>query len=572
MRIVLVVLVAVIPGFVLAFIAVANERREAQRRAETQNTIVVTNAAERYSQLLAQADTLLSTLGELSIHEFGGDTCKEVLALVTRELEVYDDVVVTTPAGDVQCSATGEIDEATIPGSEWHSRTQETGDFTIVPTDDPQRGDDPKLWVARASRDTAGVTHSVLAARISMKALGEELTPRSLGQGATLTILDDSKVLYDRGSRDVEAGSEAADSDIAREIREDGTAGTVVADGVDGVERVFTYESLQSPPGLTVLSGVPTSLAFEQANRDFRTRLIWLTLAALIAMAVAYKLGDLMIGLRLRELVAVTRRIAAGDLGARTGKAGSTDEIGVLETSLDAMAGEIEQRDAERLRLLGNVVEAAEAERSRIAGDVHDDSIQVMTAHVMGLQLIRRRVTDPELMQRLRELEDSGRAAIARLRDLVFDLHSPVLEELGLGPAIEAFCERTFEGEPVRWSVVDRLPEPAPRAARDTAYRVTQEALQNARRHAEPGRVTVTLSRKHDQLVVEVNDDGRGFAPESVGTRPGHRGLLGARERAQAAGGVVEIVSRPGDGTTVVCRIPWRIGVEDEPAPAAQVP
>jgi signal transduction histidine kinase len=181
--------------------------------------------------------------------------------------------------------------------------------------------------------------------------------------------------------------------------------------------------------------------------------------------------------------------------------------------------------------------------------------------------LIRRRVTDPELLDRLRELEDSGRAAIARLRDLVFDLHSPVLEELGLGPAIEAFCERTFEGEPVRWSVIDRLPEAAPVAARDTAYRVAQEALQNARRHAEPARVTVTLSREGDQLVVRVTDDGRGFMPDAVGNRPGHRGLLGARERAEAAGGEVEILSQPGKGTTVTCRIPWRLGVQDEAPP-----
>jgi signal transduction histidine kinase len=289
-------------------------------------------------------------------------------------------------------------------------------------------------------------------------------------------------------------------------------------------------------------------------------------------MAVAFKLGDLMIGLRLRSLVGVTRRIGAGDLSARSNKGTSGDEIGELETSLDAMAGEIERRDEERLRLLGNVVEAAEAERSRIAGDVHDDSIQVMTAHVMGLQLIRRRVTDPDLEQRLRELEDSGRAAIARLRDLVFDLHSPVLEELGLGAAIQAFCERTFEGEPVRWSVSDRLPGPVPKGARDTAYRVAQEALQNARRHAAPTRVTVALHREGDELVLQVADDGCGFEPDAVGNRPGHRGRLGAHERAEAAGGAVVVVSEPGKGTTVTCRIPWRLGVEEVAPPPVPVP
>jgi signal transduction histidine kinase len=142
-----------------------------------------------------------------------------------------------------------------------------------------------------------------------------------------------------------------------------------------------------------------------------------------------------------------------------------------------------------------------------------------------------------------------------------------VLDELGLGPAIEVFCERTFEGEPVDWTVVDELGQTAPIAARDTAYRVAQEALQNARRHAQPSTVRVELRHEGDELVLRIADDGRGFEPDDVGARPGHRGLLGARERAEAAGGRVEITSSPGAGTIVTCRIPWRLGVEDEPAP-----
>jgi signal transduction histidine kinase len=562
-RLVAVVLVAVIPGFVLAFIAAANARRDARQRAETQTTVLVSNASERFSQLIGQADTLLSTMGEVSADQLSPAACTQLLALLAQELSVYDAFVITTPEGDVTCAATQENVEPAIKSSEWFQEAKRTGEFTVAQPDVAEGGDS-KLWVSRAIQDQEGNTRAVLAARFSLSALGDELTPRALSQGAALTILGNGTILYDRGSGGVEPGTSVGDTEVVREIRADGSFDSLVADGVDGVSRVYSYEQLPEPSGLTVLSGVPTSIAFEQANRDFRTRILWLALSALIAMAVAFKLGDLMIGLRLRSLVGVTRRIAAGDLSARSDATGGSDEIGELETSLDAMAQEIERRDDERLRLLGNVVEAAEAERSRIAGDVHDDSIQVMTAHLMALQLIRRRATDPELQERLTELEDSARAAIARLRDLVFDLHSPVLEELGLGPAIEAFCERTFEGEPVRWSVANRLPSDVPVPARDTAYRVAQEALQNARRHAAPSRVTVTLERDGDELVAQVSDDGRGFAPDLVGNRPGHRGLLGARERAEAAGGGVEIVSEPGKGTTVTCRIPWRLGVQDE--------
>ncbi len=90
------------------------------------------------------------------------------------------------------------------------------------------------------------------------------------------------------------------------------------------------------------------------------------------------------------------------------------------------------------------MVDASEEERRRIAGDVHDDSIQVMSAQVMGLQLLRRRVDDPELKARIQELEESGREATARLRDLVFYLHSPTLETHGLASAIDLLLDRSF--------------------------------------------------------------------------------------------------------------------------------
>jgi len=401
---------------------------------------------------------------------------------------------------------------------------------------------------------------SVLAARISVPKLGTQLLPSSrLARDTSVALLSGDHILYARPPMSSGDAQRVAGSGIVQKIRSGRQTGTVTAEGVDGVKRVFTYRRLAQSGHTIVYAGVPTDVAFAKATHDFRVHLSWLAIACVLALIAAILLGEFFIARRVRALVGVTRRIAAGDLEARVDTPG-TDEIGVLELSVDAMAEQIEHRDEERLRLLGNVVQAAEAERRRIAGDVHDDSIQIMTAHVMALQLVRRRTEDPALAERLRELEDSARGAIARLRDLIFELHSPVLEELGLGAAIEALCERTFEGEPVRWSVVDRLPEPVPRGARDTAYRVAQEAIGNARRHAAPSRVTVQLTREHEELVVRVSDDGQGFDPDGVGARPGHRGLLGARERAEAAGGIVELTSRPGGGTTVTCRVPWLLG------------
>jgi signal transduction histidine kinase len=258
----------------------------------------------------------------------------------------------------------------------------------------------------------------------------------------------------------------------------------------------------------------------------------------------------------MRSLVGVTRRLGAGELSARS-NVGTGDEVAALGNALDTMAAELRARDEERAHLLAKLVDASEEERRRIAGDVHDDSIQVMSAQVMGLQLLRRRVDDPDLKARIQELEESGREATARLRDLVFYLHSPTLETHGLASAIDLLLDRSFEGETVEWSVNSALAEDPPPASRDTAYRIAQEAIGNTRRHARATRISVDLRRDANELVMAIVDDGVGFSPDGLAERPGHLGLRAARERAAAVGGAVLIDSAVGTGTRFSCRLPW---------------
>jgi signal transduction histidine kinase len=275
-----------------------------------------------------------------------------------------------------------------------------------------------------------------------------------------------------------------------------------------------------------------------------------------VALLIAISIADLTIGRRIRSLVGLTNRIGSGDLSARS-NVGTGDEVAALGKALDNMAAELRARDEERAHLLAKLVDASEEERRRIAGDVHDDSIQVMSAQVMGLQLLRRRVEDPALRARIQELEESGREATARLRDLVFYLHSPTLETHGLALAIDLLLDRSFEGETVEWSVNSSLAEDPPPPSRDTAYRIAQEAIGNTRRHARASRVTVDLRRDKDTLVMTIADDGVGFSPDDLADRPGHLGLRAARERAAAVGGAVVVDSTVGTGTRFACRIPW---------------
>jgi PAS domain S-box-containing protein len=217
----------------------------------------------------------------------------------------------------------------------------------------------------------------------------------------------------------------------------------------------------------------------------------------------------------------------------------------------------LRKTDEERRKLLARMVGIQEEERRRIAGDIHDDSIPVLTALELRLEMLRRHFAGPEPAAALAKLEETLTQAIGRLRYLLFELRPPALDREGLAAALRAYLEE-FKDEPrLSYRLENRLdaePDPETRAM---VYRIVQEALANVRKHAEASTVEVLLEPRGDGVGVTVRDDGRGFRPdEVVKALPAHLGLTSMRERAEIAGGWCEVKSLPGSGTTVEFWIP----------------
>jgi PAS domain S-box-containing protein len=219
----------------------------------------------------------------------------------------------------------------------------------------------------------------------------------------------------------------------------------------------------------------------------------------------------------------------------------------------------LRSHDARR-RLLAELVRAQEAERRRIAADVHDDSIQVLAGVAIRLGMLAGMLERPEQQQLIAGLDESVRQGIKSLRQLLFDLRLPALDELGLAAALGSYLSETIAPEGVRFTLEDRLDvEPAPEL-RTVLYRVAQEALANVRKHARAGEVEVVLASRDGAVTVTVRDDGVGFeATDHAAEVPGHLGMVGMRERVEAAGGWLEIDSRPGAGTTVHFGVPAEV-------------
>jgi signal transduction histidine kinase len=149
------------------------------------------------------------------------------------------------------------------------------------------------------------------------------------------------------------------------------------------------------------------------------------------------------------------------------------------------------------------------------------------------------------------------------------DLRPPLLDEMGLVPALRAYFDNHAALVPVAIDLDVSEPTAAPRLPPDleiACFRVIQESLTNALRHASAARIQVGVRRDDDQIAVSVRDDGRGFDTRALIERAseGHLGVLGMRERVRARGGTFDLISRPGAGTTVEARFP----VELLPAPS----
>ena len=212
-----------------------------------------------------------------------------------------------------------------------------------------------------------------------------------------------------------------------------------------------------------------------------------------------------------------------------------------------------EQTLSERRRLVTHLVEAQETERRRIAWDVHDDSIQSMVAVGMRLQLLARHLP-PEYQPALSRLDDTVRDTISRLRNLVFRLRPPAIDQDGLASALRSFLvdleAETGIAHRFRYEVAA---EPSQETS-ITIFRICQEALTNVHKHAQASAVRVSLVDQGGGVLVRVTDNGVGAATPAASA--GHYGLIEMRERAEIAGGWWTLRGEPDGGTTVEFWVP----------------
>jgi two-component system, NarL family, sensor histidine kinase UhpB len=274
-----------------------------------------------------------------------------------------------------------------------------------------------------------------------------------------------------------------------------------------------------------------------------------------LAVLVTLLVNILVLRRRFRPLERLIARVEAIDpadpsafaAGAPGGEAAEVDR---LARSFRRLLDRIE---AERNRAGRMVLAAQEEERRRLARDLHDEANQALAAVSLRLEALRHD-TPPELAGKLAETKRLATQAMRELVGLARQLRPAALDDHGLAPALEAHVRRFGESTGIDATFAVEGDLDGLGSERElVVYRVAQEALTNAARHAAPASVAVALAALPDGgAELRVRDDGRGFdAP-----RPDGLGLQGMSERARLVGGELELRSRPGGGTLVVLRVP----------------
>ena len=255
----------------------------------------------------------------------------------------------------------------------------------------------------------------------------------------------------------------------------------------------------------------------------FRTRLIWLSLLTLS------------VGLVLAAF--------------------SMQRIFALEREAERRYSEAEQARRRAQQLSAKLVDAQEEERRHIARELHDEVGQSLSALLLGIGNLKQMLSTSSqglVREQIESVKSVSEKCVSVVRNMSLLLRPSMLDDVGLIPALQWQARETSRNSGIRVSVAaDEMPESLPEEYKISIYRIVQEALHNAVRHAHASQVRIQLQQTSDSLLLAIQDDGCGFVPKNRGL-----GLLGIEERVHRLGGSVHISSDEGNGTLLSIELP----------------
>lgn len=280
------------------------------------------------------------------------------------------------------------------------------------------------------------------------------------------------------------------------------------------------------------------------------------------ALVRAYELGRRALAgqLGVLDIATVHSRAIAGALERSAAEGGSARLLDASERFFFEALSPFEMAHRgfrEANAVLRRLNDMLEAQSKRIASALHDEAAQLLVPLHLGLVDVARKCP-PEVAPDFQGMRGLLEAIEERLRNLSHELRPPILDDMGLVPALEFLSESISKRWGLPVSVAASIEGGLPATVETTLYRITREALTNAAKHARAQHAQVSLLRGPHAIVCSVRDDGIGFDPAAVGRGGGRKGLglSDIQERVAALGGLLRLGPNGDRGTSLTVEIP----------------
>ncbi|MGB3714489.1 MAG: ATP-binding protein [Candidatus Promineifilaceae bacterium] len=300
----------------------------------------------------------------------------------------------------------------------------------------------------------------------------------------------------------------------------------------------------------------------------------WLGFILIAVLAVNFVVGRVVLT-RLGGMVSSIAGMGHGETRSDL-EEGPPDEIGQLVGAFNDMSQRVTNREVQNRRLserlqresdqrselLKLLITAQEDERKRVARDLHDGLGQSLGALALDAEVLKLKlaVDDEPTLEQLDQIQSLIAETTDQMYSILLALRPSALDDLGLLPALRDYCERLLQDKDIQFEFdASGFESRVPPEIETALFRIFQEALNNSVRHAEATHLRLSLSYRDDIIEGLIEDDGRGFDPDSIQINdrsPRGLGLLGMRERAIQCGGQLRLHSAPGQGTRIRISIP----------------
>lgn len=353
-RLLLLVLLALVPVLALVLAAGLEARHAEGSRVQEQAMQLVRQIARDQEQSINESRQFLITLAQLpALLARDAAACSRFMANARKQYPRYANLGALLPDGRVFCSAQPFTPGTRATSNAWFRRALESRDFAMSDYHIGGITGRAVVTLAQTALDSSGAVRAVAFASLDLEWLNQVVAEAQLPAGSVLTVIDrEGRVLARSHDPEFWVGESMRDSPLAKAMLAEQREGLSETLGMDRVERLYAYRRLGPAPHVNtyVLIGIPKKVAFAESDRVLRRNLTGFGLATLLAAAAAWWGGGRFLLRRVRTLVQSTQRLAAGDLGVRSGLPAGPDEIGRLAQAFDGMAASLQWRQAENER------------------------------------------------------------------------------------------------------------------------------------------------------------------------------------------------------------------------------